>query len=146
MAQLPAKTRATRTPGRDPRLYTPDVFIIDGPMTESFLKKTRVISRTIQIRGEQTLAELHGTIFDAFDREDEHMYEFQIGGKGLMDPKARRYVLPACMQDEDRPAGDVKRTAIGSLGLRVPVRRCVSADVERSTPVSVQSLSDAGGD
>ena len=119
MAQLPAKKRATRTPGRDPQLYTLDVFIMDGPMTKSFLKKTRVISRTIQIRGDQTLAELHRTIFDAFDREDEHMYEFQIGGKGPMDPKARRYVLPACMQDDDKPAGDVQRTTIGSLGLRV---------------------------
>jgi Plasmid pRiA4b ORF-3-like protein len=77
------------------------------------------LSRTIQIRGDQTLAELHRAIFDAFDREEEHMYEFQIGGKGPMDPKARRYVLPACMDDEDKPAGDVKRTTIGSLGLRV---------------------------
>jgi hypothetical protein len=66
-------------------------------MTESFLKKNRVVSRTIQIRGDQTLAELHRAIFDAFDREEEHMYEFQIGGEGPMDPRARRHVLPAAM-------------------------------------------------
>jgi Plasmid pRiA4b ORF-3-like protein len=90
-------------------------------MTKSFAKKNRVFSRTIQIRGDQTLEELHRAIFDAFDREEEHMYEFQIGGQGPMDPKARRYVLPVCNHDSDsegRPAGDVKRTTIESLGLK----------------------------
>ena len=91
-------------------------------MTKSFMKKNRVISRTMHVRGDQTLEELHHAIFDAFDREEEHMYEFQIGGKGPMDPQARRYVLPAGMHDllpEGKPAGDVKRTTIGSLGLQV---------------------------
>lgn len=49
------------------------------------------------------------------------MYEFQIGGKGPMDPKARRYVLPGSMNDlarDSKPTGDVKHTAIGSLGLK----------------------------
>ncbi len=119
MAKSTAKKQAAQTAESDQKLYTLDVSIMDGPMTESFLKRNKVVSRVIQIRGDQTLAELHRTIFDAFNREDEHMYEFQIGGKGPMDPKARRYVLPACMQDDDKPAGDVKRTAIGSLGLRV---------------------------
>jgi hypothetical protein len=35
----------------DKRLYTLDVFIINGPMTARFVKKNRMISRTIQIRG-----------------------------------------------------------------------------------------------
>jgi hypothetical protein len=82
-----------------------------------------VIARTIQIRGDQTLQDLHYAIFEAFDREEQHMYEFQIGGKRPMDPKARRYVLPsALMQDlgpERKPAGDVKHTTIESLGLKV---------------------------
>jgi hypothetical protein len=50
------------------------------------------------------------------------MYEFQIGGKGPYDPKARCYMLPMAMDDpfeEGRPARDVTRTPIGSLGLRV---------------------------
>src|SRR5437588_9257047 len=122
VAKSPAKKRATRTAGSDQKFYTLDVSIMSGPMAESFLKKNKVVSRTIQIRGDQTLAELHRAIFDAFDREQEHMYEFQIGGEGPMDPKARRYVLPAGMNDpasEDKPAGDVKQTTIGSLGLQV---------------------------
>ena len=63
------------------------------PVTEKFAKKNPEISRTIQIRGDQTLEDLHHAIFDAFDRGEEHMYEFQFG-KRPMDPKGPRYVLP----------------------------------------------------
>ena len=104
----------------DASLYTLEVFITSGPITEKFAEKNRVVSRTIQIRGDQTLEQLHAAIFAAFDRGDEHMYEFQIGGKGPMDPEARCYVLPLSMEDQfsDRkPAGDVISTSIGSLGL-----------------------------
>ncbi|HYB73424.1 MAG TPA: plasmid pRiA4b ORF-3 family protein [Candidatus Sulfotelmatobacter sp.] len=103
-------------------LYTLEVRILNGPMTSKFVKKNRVISRTIQVRGDQTLQQLHRAIFHAFDREEEHMYEFQIGGKGPMDPKARSYVLPMAMDDlftDKPPAGDVTRTTIAPLGLKV---------------------------
>ncbi len=121
------KKRATgRKTGNEDRsgvpLYTLEVCIISGPMTNAFAKKNRVVSRTIQIRGDQTLQKLHQAIFHAFDREEEHMYEFQIGGKGPMDPKANQYVLPMAMDDpfgERKPAGDVTRTTIASLGLKV---------------------------
>jgi len=107
---------------RDDRLFTLEVCIIGGPMTKKFIKKNKVLCRTIQIRGDQTLEDLHYVIFDAFDREDQHMYEFQVGGKGPMDPKARRYVLSGAfenpIQQTPRAAGDVARTSVGSLGLR----------------------------
>jgi len=106
----------------DDRLFTLEVCIISGPMTEKLIKKNKAICRTIQIRGDQTLEDLHYAIFDAFDREDQHMYEFQVGGKGPMDPKARRYVLSgpfeSPMPGSPRAAGDVTRTSIGSLGLK----------------------------
>jgi hypothetical protein len=108
---------------RDDRLFTLDVFIISGLMTKRFVEKNKVVCRTIQIRGDQTLEDLHYAIFDAFKRFDQHMYEFQIGGKGPMDPKARRYVLPGAFEESipgpREPAGDVTRTTIGSLGLKV---------------------------
>ena len=107
---------------KDDRLFTLDVFIISGPMAKRFVKKNKIISRTIQIRGDQTLEDLHYAIFDAFKRFDQHMYEFQIGGKGPMDPKARRYVLSGAFENPmpgtPQAAGDVRRTAIGSLGLK----------------------------
>lgn len=36
------------------------------------------IWRTIAIRGGQTLDDLHNIIFDAFDRDDDHMYSFYL--------------------------------------------------------------------
>jgi hypothetical protein len=115
-----ATARAKPHPGNY-RLFTLDVSLVGGPMTESFARNHPLISRTIEIRGDQTLADLHRAIFRAFDREEEHMYEFQIGGKRPMDPKARRYVLPMAMDPfgEKAPAGDVERTAIESLGLKL---------------------------
>jgi len=116
------KTRARGWVAKDGRLFTLEVCIVGGPMTEKFIKKNKVVSRTIQIRGDQTLEDLHCAIFDAFDREDEHMYEFQVGGKGPMDPKARRYVLSGAfgnpMPGTPRAAGDLTRTTVGSLGLK----------------------------
>lgn len=107
---------------QDDRLFTLEACITSGPMTEKFVKKNKVLSRTIQIRGAQTLEVLHYAIFGAFGREDEHMYEFQVGGKGPMDPKAKKYVLPMAMGDtlaEKETGGDVTCTPIGSLGLKV---------------------------
>jgi len=114
------KTASPRRPYKE--LYTLEVCIISGPITRGFARKNRAICRTIQIRGDQTLHHLHSAIFNAFDREEEHMYEFQVGGKGPMDPKARKYVLPMALNDpfsEDKPSGAVTRTTIGSLGLKV---------------------------
>lgn len=102
----------------EPRLFTLEVFLLSGPITEKFAKKNPAISRTIQMRGDQTLEELHHAIFDAFARYDEHMYEFQFG-KGPMDPKAPRYVLPGAydLGDDNPPAGRVDEATLDSLDL-----------------------------
>ena len=102
-------------------IYTLEVFIISGPVDKKFIKKNPVLSRSLEIRGDQTLAELHKVIFKAFDRFDEHFYEFQIGGKGPHDPKARKYGLPAYddeISDDFKLAGDVKHTTIDALKLK----------------------------
>jgi hypothetical protein len=103
-------------------LYSFEIFLIGGRITEKFAKKNPVVSRIIQVRGDQTLQDLHDAIFDAFDREEEHMYEFQFG-KGPMDPIGPRYVLPTAFEiegDEPNPsAGRVDTTTISSLGLKV---------------------------
>jgi Plasmid pRiA4b ORF-3-like protein len=66
-------------------LYVLDVFIIDSPIADTFIAKNPVISRTIEIKGSNTLEDLHKIIFKAFDRKDEHMYEFQVGGSRPQD-------------------------------------------------------------
>lgn len=123
---IPADRIAQKDPeaevGQTHQLFELEVALLDGPITKAFLKKNPEVLRTIQIRGDQTLEDLHHAIFDAYDREDEHMYEFQVGGKGPHDADARRYVLPMSMDDpfsDQKPAGDVTQTTISSLGLRV---------------------------
>ena len=101
-------------------IYTLEVFIISGPIDEKFVKKNPVISRTIEIRGDQALEELHNAIFKAFNRFDNHLYEFQIGGKGPNDPKARRYSFSST-EDEimgGKLAGDVRETVMDDLKLK----------------------------
>jgi len=104
---------------RDDRLFTLEVLLTDGPMTEDFCKANKKVSRTIELRGDDTLDMLHEAIFVAFDRYDPHMYEFQAGGKEPMDHAAGRYVLPMAMEDDFGDiAGNVETTTIGSLGIK----------------------------
>jgi len=101
-------------------IYTLEVFIISGPVSEKFAKKNPIISRTIGIRGDQTLEELHNAIFKAFNRFDNHLYEFQIGGKGPNDPKSKRYSFSST-DDEimgGKLAGDVRKTIMDDLKLK----------------------------
>ncbi len=120
-ARSRSRSSSTKAPP-DRRLYTLEVYIIGGPVTEKFAKKNRGICRTIQIRGDQTLEQLHEVVFHAFDRYDEHLYQFQVGGRGPMDPKAKRYSMADPAEDgawQRESAGDVSCTTIGSLALEV---------------------------
>ncbi|MCI0428470.1 MAG: plasmid pRiA4b ORF-3 family protein [Nitrospiraceae bacterium] len=60
-------------------------------MSKKFANKE--IRRVIEIRGDQTLEDLHYAIFKAYDRWDEHLYEFQFG-KRPFDPDGIRYGVP----------------------------------------------------
>jgi hypothetical protein len=60
-----------------PRLYTIAVFLVGGPVPDAF--GGHVISRKIQLRGDQTLHDLHLAIFKAYDRWEHHLYEFNVG-------------------------------------------------------------------
>jgi hypothetical protein len=120
MARTKKSAEKASTKQAKVRLYTLEVFLLNGPITEKFAKKNPVISRTVQMRGDQTLADLHHALFDAFGRWEEHFYEFQFG-KGPMDPKGPRYVLPQAfdLSDDNPPSGRVDKTTIDSLGLEV---------------------------
>jgi len=109
----------TRKRAGAPQLYTLKVFLTDGPMTKAFAGKE--ISRTIQMRGDQTLQALHRAIFKAFDREEEHLHEFNFG-TGPYDRGGPRYTLRSNMKDfmtDEVTAGDVAKTTLDSLGLEV---------------------------
>ncbi|QDU24216.1 IS1096 element passenger TnpR family protein [Urbifossiella limnaea] len=95
-------------------LYVVLVFLAGGPVSEKFANK--VISRTIEVRGDQTLEQLHRAIFAAFDRSDEHLYEFQFG-KRPFDPKGPNYGIPD-PQERKKGYGDARTTTLDGLDLK----------------------------
>lgn len=121
---MAARTQSVRmtSKAKKTQVYTLEIHIIGGPVTDAFVDRNPVVARTLEIRGNQTLQDLHAAIFNAFDREDEHLYEFQFG-KEPNHPKAKRYVLADPFDDsiEDDPyiVGTVQATTIASLGLKV---------------------------
>lgn len=80
-----------------PALYALEVKLIEG-------REGVGISRTIEIRGDQTFEELHLAIFDAFDRYDEHLFEFQMGKKPF-DRECNRILHPLAYEDARRDYG-----------------------------------------
>ncbi len=116
------KKGKAKTPAGPVKVYALNVSLLEGPITKAFAKKNRQVIRTIEIRGDQTLEELHEAIFDAFDRDDPHMYEFQFGTRP-MDPDGTRYVLPMAVDEDDgfgpKVAGTVTEATIEELGLKV---------------------------
>jgi len=96
-------------------LYILEVDLVEGPVTESFAKKNPRMMRIVLIKGKQSLQDLHQILFEAFDREEAHMYEFAVGGTGPDDPDRQRYGL-AAISGLDY-AGDVAQTTLNDLNL-----------------------------
>jgi hypothetical protein len=107
---------ARRRPTPSKRVYVLQSFLDSGPVTRAFVKKNKVVSRTIEIRGDQTLAELHRALFEAHDRREEHLYQFQFG-KRPFDAAGLTYGPPA-PDDCDDDEGDASQTTLDSLGLK----------------------------
>jgi len=101
-------------------VYVLEVSLESGPMTERFIQENEAVSRTIEIRGDQTLGDLHRAIFAAFDREEEHLYLYEVG-EGPEDPDLRTYVHPVLLEEDDYASdpncGDATKTTVASLGL-----------------------------
>jgi hypothetical protein len=95
-------------------LYVLSVYLTDGPVSEKFANKET--SRVIEIRGDQTLEQLHETIFKAFDRFDNHMFEFQFG-KRPFDPEGLTYGI-AHEKERKKGEGDARVTKLDDLNLK----------------------------
>lgn len=78
------------------------------------------ISRTIEIAGHHTLEDLHDVIFQAFDREDEHLWMFYFTRRNSR-VVARRYIHPR-LEVGAYEGGYADETRIDSLGLRARSR------------------------
>jgi hypothetical protein len=95
-------------------LYVVSVSLMAGPIGEKFANKE--IRRDIEILGDQTLEQLHQAIFAAFDRFDEHLYEFQFG-KRPFDPTGPSYGVPDPQEGKNRD-GDARMTTLDDLKLK----------------------------
>ncbi|MCI0335628.1 MAG: MarR family transcriptional regulator [Planctomycetes bacterium] len=118
-ARSPARSdnqprRVAEAPAAPPAsLYVVSVFLQSGPTSKKFANKA--ISRVIEIRGDQTLEQLHHAIFKAYDRWDEHLYEFQFG-KRPFDPDGPNYGVPN-PQQAGKGNADARATKLDDLEL-----------------------------
>jgi hypothetical protein len=113
-AELPAK-RAVETPpcaAPPANLYVLSVYLLSGPISGKSIGKQ--VLRVIEIRGDQTLQQLHEAIFQAFDRYSEHLYEFQFG-KRPHDPAGPNYGVP----ETGGEGGDARTATLDGLKLKV---------------------------
>lgn len=97
-------------------LYVLSVFLAGGPVSKKFANKE--ISRVIEIRGDQTLEDLHHAIFKAYDRWEEHLYEFQFG-KRPFDPAGPNYGLAGPRPKKGKMSGDAGATKLDDLHLEL---------------------------
>jgi hypothetical protein len=96
------------------KLYVIAVYLMSGPVGKTFANKQT--SRVLEIRGDQTLEELHHAIFKAYDRCEEHQYEFQFG-KRPFDPGGPNYgVLDRPSTNKGRR--DARNTTLDDLDLK----------------------------
>jgi hypothetical protein len=112
----PPHVRKRSKPPESPpaNLYVLSTYLQSGPIDEKFPSK--VINRVIEIRGDQTLEQLHEAIFAAFEREQQHLYEFQFG-KRPFDPKGPNYGIPD-PKSKEKEVGDARMTTLDELGLK----------------------------
>jgi tetratricopeptide (TPR) repeat protein len=139
-----------------PRLYTLEVVLAEGPVSDDFLERNPDVSRTIEIRGDQTLQDLHEAVTAAFDREDDQLYSFYLGAGRKRDGKELRPAstigelnlrigrrLRYHFDPEDDWTHDVKVTAVGDPARDVKYPRVVRR-VGQSPPQFVDGRGAAG--
>lgn len=121
---------ASKTPKID--LYILDSYIASGPIREEFEGKR--ISRVIEIRADNTLADMHEAMCKAYERHEDRPYEFNLGGTRRFCPNNKNYGLPERLKQRNKALkqklkaydGDARNTKLSdlSLGVRQPMGYC----------------------
>src|SRR5437879_6341387 len=116
LARAPARPRnqSTRPAAPPANLYVLSVYLQGGPTSKKFANKE--ISRVIEIRGDQTLEQLHRAIFKAYDRWDNHLYQFQFG-KRPFDRDGPNYGAPG-PPPRKKEDGNARTIKLDDLGLK----------------------------
>jgi hypothetical protein len=92
------------------------------------LKDSKRIWRTIAVRGDQALDDLHEAIFAAFNRSDPHLYSFYFPSapRGRKGVPTREYTSAFVLEDagpiEGREKHDAAKTRMDELHLKVGER------------------------
>jgi hypothetical protein len=112
-----SKTTTSKPNGQSPaaksdQVYTLKVFLMSGPVDAD---EDEEISREILLLGHHTLHDLHLAIFDAFERWEEHLYEFNLGSSP--QDRSRLYFYDGGWGDDDEDAGDPTTTTLDALDL-----------------------------
>jgi hypothetical protein len=98
-------------PGEDPSAPPATVYRFKVSLTDQ-----KGVWRTIDVRSDQTLEDLHYAIQDAFGWDDEHMYAFFLSGKAW--DASTVYIRP----EGRRPGEHSARVRLDRLGLRLHKR------------------------
>jgi len=80
---------------------------------EATLVAAPEVTRTVALREEQTLDDLHELLRAEFGWDDPHLYSFWLSGQ-IWDGPETEYTAPYELEDSDAKSA---RTPIGSLGL-----------------------------
>jgi hypothetical protein len=112
-----SKAAAQKTGGQSPaaksnQVYTLKVFLTAGPVEEF---EDEEISREILLLGHHTLHDLHLAIFNAFERWESHLYEFNL----VSNPqdRSRLYFYNGGWGNDDEDAGDPTTAVLDALDL-----------------------------
>ena len=89
------------------------VLLLDGPPDE---RAPQPVVRTIAVREDQTLEQLHEALRLAFGWADPHMYAFWTSGK-WWDRESVRYQTPFELEEDDENLRS-GRTPVSELDLR----------------------------
>jgi hypothetical protein len=91
------------------------------------LKGNKRLWRTVVLRGDHRLSDLHEIIFGAFDRYDQHLYSFyfpkQVVRRDRFDFPPKEYTSPIMLEEADpfseRKPSNAAKTKLDSLRLEV---------------------------
>jgi hypothetical protein len=105
------------------------------------LKGRRSIWRTVLLRGDQTLDDLHEVIFVAFDRYDEHLYSSIFQRRGVV-----AYLPTSRQKNTDLRADLTKQRGLKSItGTTRPKRDSMISSSKSVKPLNIFSTSVMSG-
>ena len=110
------RTKKVSTTPRESNLYRLTVYLQGGVYDDEYAGKE--VSRTIEIKGNQTLEQLQMAIFKAFEFDDMHLFQFEV--MKLPEEIVQLFGPSQLVGNSELGsdfAGDVAKTTIDSLGL-----------------------------